>query len=196
MCEEKTTHAKLGGIIESNIRRTIQDRLRSILDIRNRPRLCIRANETGTRKKQTLQLCDNRRKNKRVLPISQRILRSRRHTNDFPRENSKNIRTPNTSLAGRHHNRHPRSQRRTHPKTTFGTDKTEKRRLQREQEKKSKFYQKETIWLGHTISQDGIRPNKEKTDEISKVEPPTNTKTLKSFLGAIQYFAKLHTKLI
>ena len=55
---------------------------------------------------------------------------------------------------------------------------------------KSKFYQKETIWLGHTISQDRIRPNKEKTDAINKLEPPTNAKTLKSFLGAIQYFAK------
>ena len=28
--------------------------------------------------------------------------------------------------------------------------------------KKSKFHQKEKVWLGHTISQDGIRPNKEK----------------------------------
>ena len=28
--------------------------------------------------------------------------------------------------------------------------------------KKSKFHQKENVWLGHTISQDGIRPNKEK----------------------------------
>ena len=56
--------------------------------------------------------------------------------------------------------------------------------------KKTKFYQKETIWLGHTISQDGIRPNKEKTDAINKLEPPTNAKALKSFLGAIQYFAK------
>ena len=49
-----------------------------------------------------------------------------------------------------------------------------------------KFYQQETIWLGHTISKDGIRPNKEKTDTINKLEPPTNTKTLKSFFGAIQ----------
>ena len=56
--------------------------------------------------------------------------------------------------------------------------------------KKSKFYQKETIWLGRTISQDGIRPNKEKTDAINKLEPPTNAKALKSFLRAIQYFAK------
>ena len=56
--------------------------------------------------------------------------------------------------------------------------------------KKSKFYLKETVWLGHTIAQDGIRPNKEKTEAINKLNPPTNTKTLKSFLGAIQYFAK------
>ena len=51
--------------------------------------------------------------------------------------------------------------------------------------KKSKFYLKETVWLGHTIAQDEIRPKKK-----SKLNPPTNTKTLKSFLGAIQYFAK------
>ena len=57
--------------------------------------------------------------------------------------------------------------------------------------KKSKFYQKETVWLGHTISQDGIRPNKEKTEAINKLNPPTNTKTLKSVLGAIQYFANV-----
>ena len=56
--------------------------------------------------------------------------------------------------------------------------------------KKSQFYQKETVWLGHTISQDGIRPNKEKTDAINKLNPPINTKTLKSFLGAIQNLSK------
>ena len=57
--------------------------------------------------------------------------------------------------------------------------------------KPKNLYQKETVWLGHTISQDGIRPNKEKTDAINKLKPPTNTKTLKSFLGAIQNFAKI-----
>ena len=45
-----------------------------------------------------------------------------------------------------------------------------------------------------TISQDGIKQNKEKTDAIYKLEPPTNTKTLKSFLGAIQHFCKIHTE--
>ena len=49
--------------------------------------------------------------------------------------------------------------------------------------------------MAHTISQDGTRPNKEKTDAINKLESPTNTKTLKSFLGAIQYFAKFKPNL-
>ena len=56
--------------------------------------------------------------------------------------------------------------------------------------KKSKFYLKQTIWLRQPFAQDGIRPNKEKTEAINKLNPPTNTKTFKSFLGAIQYFAK------
>ena len=58
------------------------------------------------------------------------------------------------------------------------------------------FYQKETMWLGHTFSQDGISPNKENTDAMNKLVHPTNTKTLKSFLGAIQYFAKFVIKLL
>ena len=36
---------------------------------------------------------------------------------------------------------------------------------------KSKFYIKETVWLGHTIAQDGIRPNKQKTEAINKLKP-------------------------
>ena len=57
--------------------------------------------------------------------------------------------------------------------------------------KTSKVCLKETVWLGHTIAQDGIRPNKEQTEVINKLNPPTNTKTLKSFLVATQCFAKV-----
>ena len=188
MCEKKTTHAKHGGIIESNIRRTIQERLRSNLDFRNRPRLCIRANETGTRNKQTLQICDNRRKTKRILPIFERIPRFADKPTIFQEKIDRTLghQTPvwlddiifvTRGTKGEH-------TRKLHSVLT---------KLENEgyrASKKSKFYQKETLWLGHTISQDGIRPNKEKTDAISKLEPPTSTKTLKSFLGAIQYFAK------
>ena len=56
--------------------------------------------------------------------------------------------------------------------------------------KKSKFYLEETVWLGHVISQDAIRPNKGKTNAINKLNRRTITKTLKLFLGAIQNFTK------
>ena len=64
----------------------------------------------------------------------------------------------------------------------------------RARKKKIIIQPKKTIWLRHTISQDGIRPNKEKTDAIIKLEPPTNSETLKSFLGAIQFFCKIDTE--
>ena len=54
--------------------------------------------------------------------------------------------------------------------------------------KKSKLYQKETTWLGHTILQDGIRPNKEKMDAINKHQ---NTQII-SRRDTI--FRKIHTK--
>ena len=41
----------------------------------------------------------------------------------------------------------------------------------RASEKKSKFHQKETVCLGHTNSQDAIRPIKEKTEAIKKLNP-------------------------
>ena len=44
-------------------------------------------------------------------------------------------------------------------------------------------------WLGHEIDENGIKPNEEKIEAILKLEPPKNTKELKSFLGAIQYMA-------
>ena len=56
--------------------------------------------------------------------------------------------------------------------------------------KKTEIGLKETVWIGHHISKDGIKPNNEKTDAISKLNPPKTPKELKSFLGAVQYFAK------
>ena len=38
-------------------------------------------------------------------------------------------------------------------------------------QKTSKFYLKETVWLGHTIAQDGSKPNKENTEAINKLDP-------------------------
>ena len=50
-------------------------------------------------------------------------------------------------------------------------------------------------WLGYEIVENGIKPNEEKVEAILKLEPTKNTKELKSFLGAIQYMAKVLPKL-
>ena len=52
-----------------------------------------------------------------------------------------------------------------------------------------------TKWLGHEIDENGIKPKEEKIEAIQKLNPPRNTKELKSFLGAIQYMAKFLPKL-
>ena len=52
-----------------------------------------------------------------------------------------------------------------------------------------------TNWLGHEIDENGIKPNEEKIEAILKLNPPENTKELKSFLGAKQYVAKFLPKL-
>ena len=77
-------------------------------------------------------------------------------------QSSKNIGPSITGLFGRHYSGHTRNKRRTHSNIIIGTYKTRKRGIQSKQEKKSKFYQKETIWFGHKLLQDGIWPNKKK----------------------------------
>ena len=64
----------------------------------------------------------------------------------------------------------------------------------RASEKKSVFFLKETIWLGHEITEHGIKLNKEKIEAILQSKSPTSCKELKSFLGAIQYIAKFIPK--
>ena len=54
---------------------------------------------------------------------------------------------------------------------------------------------KQTKWLGHEIDENGIKPNEENIEAILKLNPPENTKELKSFLGAIQYMAQFLPKL-
>ena len=119
-----------------------------------------------------------------------RILRSHRYTDklpSLPREKRQTTRTPDTSLSRRYLCRDPRNNRRTciwYSLTLKLKD--------IEQANKIKILPNKTIWRGHNVSADGIKEqrNKEKTDAINKLEPPTNTKTLNSFLGTIQYTAK------
>ena len=157
------------------------------MDIRKKHQLRLRTDEIIPGNQQTLERCGNRREYERVFPISERILRPCRHSNYLPRENRQNTGTPNTRLARRYHHRHTRNKNGAQQKIEFSSHQAEKRRLPSKQEK-IKILPKRTKRLGHTISKDGIRPNKQQTDAInkSKLDSP-NTKLLKSFLGAIQY---------
>ena len=51
----------------------------------------------------------------------------------------------------------------------------------------------QTKWLVHEIDENGIKPSEE--EAILQLKPPENTKELKSFLGVIQYMAKVLPKL-
>ena len=65
----------------------------------------------------------------------------------------------------------------------------------RASKKRSDFFKNRIKWLGHEIDENGRKPKEEKVEAILKLEPPKNTKELKSFLGAIQYMAKFLPKL-
>ena len=88
-----------------------------------------------------------------------------------------------------------RGSKQDHEKKLFDVlDKLEKAGY-RASKKKSKFFMKETKWLGHEINENGIKPKEEKEEAILKLKTPENTKDLKSFLGEIQCMAKFLPKL-
>ncbi|CAI5452725.1 unnamed protein product [Caenorhabditis angaria] len=53
---------------------------------------------------------------------------------------------------------------------------------------KCRFGQTEIEFLGFKIDANGRRPNPAKTDPIRNMAPPTNVKTLQSFMGMITYY--------
>ena len=61
----------------------------------------------------------------------------------------------------------------------------------RASERKTELFKKELTWLGYLIHQNGVKPIQDKTDAITKLKAPTNTKELKSFLGSIQHLSKI-----
>ncbi|CAK1578903.1 unnamed protein product [Parnassius mnemosyne] len=55
---------------------------------------------------------------------------------------------------------------------------------------KSDFFRKEVLYLGHTITKDGLRPNDDKIKVIQNYPLPKTTTEIKSFLGLVGYYRK------
>ena len=55
---------------------------------------------------------------------------------------------------------------------------------------KCEFLQDELIYMGHTLSAQGVAPDQSKINTILSLKPPTNVKELRSFLGMITYCSK------
>jgi hypothetical protein len=53
---------------------------------------------------------------------------------------------------------------------------------------KSKFCAHETEYLGYILTRDGIKPQSNKIEAILAIQPPTNIKELRRFLGMVQYY--------
>ena len=61
-------------------------------------------------------------------------------------------------------------------------------------EDKCQFRVKEILFLGHLITEEGIRPDPNKIKAISEMQPPRNRKELKSFLGMVNYLSRFSYK--
>ena len=53
---------------------------------------------------------------------------------------------------------------------------------------KCHFCQKELIFLGHTISAEGILPDPTKVDKVKNFAVPTNLTELRGFIGLASYY--------
>ena len=60
--------------------------------------------------------------------------------------------------------------------------------------KKSTFGLQEVEYLGYILTREGIKPQMDKVRAILAIERPTSVKTLRSFLGIVQYYRDLWEK--
>ena len=56
--------------------------------------------------------------------------------------------------------------------------------------KKSFFFQPKVLFLGHTLSKEGISPNPEKVQKVKDWPVPSNAKEVHSFLGLASYYCR------
>ena len=54
--------------------------------------------------------------------------------------------------------------------------------------KKTFFFQSQVLFLGHTLSKEGISPNPEKVQKVRDWQVPSNAKEVHSFLGLASYY--------
>ena len=59
---------------------------------------------------------------------------------------------------------------------------------------KSKFFQKEVKFLGHLVSEEGIKPDPKKVEAVRDFPVPINLKELRGFLGLASYYRKFIEK--
>ena len=57
--------------------------------------------------------------------------------------------------------------------------------------KKSFFFQSKVLFLGHTLSKEGISPNPKKVQKVKDWPVPSNAKEVHSFLGLASYYHQL-----
>ena len=60
---------------------------------------------------------------------------------------------------------------------------------------KCRFAKSKITWLGHEITEKGMKPVISKTQAIINLKPPTTQKQLKSFLGSVHHLTKFIHKL-
>jgi len=58
------------------------------------------------------------------------------------------------------------------------------------QPEKCEFLRKEVSYLGHQITEAGVRPNPQKVAETERFPTPTNPRQLKAFCGMISYYRR------
>lgn len=55
---------------------------------------------------------------------------------------------------------------------------------------KSEFFRKEVLYLGHTITKEGLKPNEDKVISVLRYPLPRTQKEIKSFLGLLGYYRR------